>query len=81
MKQIVVFKNSKTIVTIFSEYLIVKINNVENIIAYKYILELYINKNINISISNCIKLASLFDVWFINHHGKILAKVELDEKI
>ncbi|MEA3522726.1 MAG: hypothetical protein U9R50_07105 [Campylobacterota bacterium] len=81
MKQIVIVKDSKTDLSIFSEYLVVKTQTQESVIAYRYIKEIYINKLINISIAKSIKLATIFDVYFIDQHGKVLAKVINYEKI
>jgi hypothetical protein len=82
MKQIVVIKESSTILYIEKEYLTIKKPACsDNIIAYRHIKRLYINKLINISISECLKLASLFELCFINQHGNVLGRIEIDEAI
>ena len=81
MKKIIVIKNSSTTVHVFSQYLIIKTAFQENIVGYRYIKELYVNKLIDISLSNYLKLATHFDIYFINQHGKVLGKVLSYEKI
>jgi len=76
MKQIVVIKNSQTKVFVCKNYLIVRTKDAENILGFRYIEKLYLNKLIDISISNVIKLSHIFDVYFIDQYGKILAKVQ-----
>jgi len=82
MKQIVVIKASSTILTIEKEYLVIKKSTCsDNVIAYRHIKRLYMNKLINISISECLKLASLFELYFINQHGNILGSIKVDDEI
>lgn len=73
MKQIVVIKESSTKLLVDKKYLIIKkVNCSDNVIAYRHIKRLYINKLINITISECLQLASMFELHFINQHGQIL---------
>lgn len=81
MKKIIIIKDSSTRVDIFSEHLVIKTKSQEDIVGYRYIKELYINKLVEISLKNCLKLATKFDIYFINQHGKVLAKVLSYEKI
>jgi len=81
MKQIVIIKDSKAEVKIFTQYLIVKLVGNDTIIAYRHIEALYINKLVDISVSKYIKLASMFSGFFTDQHGNILAKVDLYEKV
>lgn len=82
MKQIVVIKESTTVLHVDKEYLIVKKSECsDSIIAYRHIEKLYINKLINIAISECLLLATHFDLYFINQHGKILGRIIADEEI
>ncbi|WP_151899673.1 hypothetical protein MLC52_09915 [Sulfurimonas sp. NW15] len=77
MKQIIVIKNSKTKLHVKQNYMIVD----DNVIAYRYIKSLYINKLLNISISECLKLSSIFKVFFIDRYGNLLGEVKLYEEI
>ncbi|MEA3227611.1 MAG: hypothetical protein U9P38_00910 [Campylobacterota bacterium] len=81
MKKTIIIKNSSTKIDISSQYLVIKTVSQENIIGYRHIKELFINKLIDISMANCLKLAKKFDLYFINQHGKILAKVLSYEKV
>lgn len=81
MKKTIIVKNSSTKIDVLSEYLIIKTKSQEDIVGYRHIKEVYFNKLIDISLTNCIKLATKFDVYFINQHGKVLAKVLSYEKI
>ncbi|MEA1892884.1 MAG: hypothetical protein U9N33_09250 [Campylobacterota bacterium] len=81
MKKTVIVKNSSTKIDVLSQHLVVKTASQEDVIGYRYIKELYINKLIDISMVNCLKLATKFDIYFINQHGKILGKVLSYEKV
>ena len=82
MKQIVIIKESQTLLHVEKEYLLIKKQACsDNIIAYRYIKKLYINKLIDISLNDCLKLASHFELYFINQHGHILARLLSHEKI
>ena len=78
MKQIVVIKDSSTSLYIDKDYIVVNSNN---IIAFRYIKALYLNKNIDINISKCLKLARCFKIYFIDRFGNIIGNIELNEKI
>ena len=82
MKQIVVIKESITTLVVEKEYLIIKKPQyADNVIAYRHIRKLYINKLINITISECLQLAIKFELYFINQHGKILGRMKIDEEV
>ena len=82
MKQIVVIKDSKTHLHIYKDYINIKKPTCsDNIIAYRYIEKIYINKLIDITIGECLKLAHHFDVYIIDQYGYIISKIKLDEKI
>ena len=82
MKQIVIIKESSTTLIIEKEYLIIKkANSSDNVIAYRHIKKLYINKLIDISISKYLELATNFELYFINQYGHILGKIQIDETI
>lgn len=82
MKQIIVIKESTTTLHVDKEYLIIKKHEYsDSVIAYRHIKRLYINKLIDITISECLLLAELFDLYFINQHGKILGRIIIDEEI
>ncbi|MDQ7060890.1 MAG: hypothetical protein Q9M43_07015 [Sulfurimonas sp.] len=81
MKQTIIIKDSKTMINICSDYLIVKSQSTETVIGYIHIKEIYLNKLIDISIAHAIKLSSYFDVYFIDRYGKILAKVDNYEEV
>jgi len=77
MKQTLMLKNPKTKLKIYKQYLVIQNPSGESIIGYRYIKALYLHKDISISISQCIKLASKVDVYFIDPYGYIIAKMEL----
>ena len=82
MKQIIVIKESTTTLHVDKEYLIIKKHECsDSVIAYRHIKRLYINKLIDITISECLLLAELFDLYFINQYGKILGRIIIDEEI
>jgi len=75
MKKILIIKDASTVIHLFTEYLVVKTESQEDIIGYRYIKEIYINKLLDISLKEYLKLATKFDVYFINQHGQVLGKV------
>ena len=77
-KKVLILKSPSTTIKIHSEYMIVNSLTHSEVVAFRYIDELYINKTISISPSHLIKLASLFKVFFIDHHGYILASIRLE---
>jgi len=82
MKKTIVIKDSTTTLYIDKEYLIIKKPEYgDSVIAYRHIKKLYVNKLINIKISQCLLLAALFDLYFINQHGQILGRISVDEEI
>jgi len=81
MKKILVIKDASTIVHLFSDYLTVKSKLQEDIIGYRYINELYINKLVDIPLKEYLKLATKFDIYLIDQHGKVLGKVVSYEKV
>jgi len=81
MKKIIIIKDSSAIVDVFPEYLVIKTESQEDVVGHRYIKEFYINKLVDISLKNCLRLATKFDIYFINQHGKVLAKVFSYEKI
>jgi len=81
MKHIVIIKNSSTKVDVCSDYLHISQNNNENIIAFRHIKELYINKNIELYIKDSVKLSKFFRLFLTDQYGNILAEVQNYEKI
>ena len=61
--------------------MVVNHNGVEDILAFRYIQELYINKTIDISIKECVRLSKIFSLFVTDYHGYILAEVKSYEKI
>lgn len=79
MNRIFILKNPSTKIKIYSEYMVVTSATNNDVIAFRYVNELYINKTIYITPSHLIKLASLFKVYFIDHHGYVLASIKLEK--
>lgn len=80
MKRMLIVKDSKTKVSIFDSYLNIKNNQNDQIISFRNIDELYLNKLIEIFPKDLIKLAKYMSVSFINQYGLVLAKVELENE-
>jgi len=79
MNRIFILKNPSTKIKIYSEYMVVTSPTHNDVIAFRYVNELYINKTIQITPSHLIKLASLFKVYLIDHHGYVLASIKLEK--
>jgi len=77
MKLPLILKNSKTSIEIHKEYLVAKTDIGENIIAYRHIDKIYINKHIQLNPYELLHLCLFMEVWLIDRYGNILAKVEL----
>ncbi len=78
-KRILVLKQSSIKLKIYSEYMIVTYAMSSDVVAFRYLNELYINKNIQITPAHLIRLASFFSVYFIDHLGNVLASVRLEK--
>jgi len=82
MKQIVIIKESSTTLDIQKEYMVIKKEMYsDTVIAFRHIQRLYINKLIHVSIVDCLKLAAIFELYFINQHGDILGRIMTNEKV
>lgn len=79
MKKTVIIKEAKTKLSIENHHIVIRSIYEDKIIAFRYIKQLYINKRIDISISQCILLANYFDIFFINHHGTIIGTIKLEK--
>lgn len=79
-KRILILKNSSIKIKIYSEYMIIKSFTHNEVVAFRYIDELYINKNISISLSDIVKLATHFKVYLIDHNGYILANIKIENE-
>jgi len=80
-KKVVVIKNPKTKIRVYQDYMIIKTPISTEILAYRYIGELYINKTINIRPSELVRFATMFDTYLIDHNGYILASIRIEDEI
>ena len=81
MKKILIFKESSIKLDVYSDYIVVKKNSLESVFGFRYIAELYINKNIELSLKDSIVLAKNFKLFLIDRYGNILAEVKNYEKV
>jgi hypothetical protein len=81
MKQIVILKDSKTTIKIYQDYMVITKDNTEGVVAFRYIKELYINKNIELSIKECVDLSKIFKIFLIDRYGNVLVEVKSYEKV
>jgi len=58
--------------------MVVTSNQESSVVAFRHIKELYINKTILLTPSQLLKMASFFSLFFIDHHGYILATIRLE---
>jgi len=79
MKRELIIKNPNTKLKIFSKYLSFTLNGATMLMAYKHINNIYINKTVNISLSDLYKLSLKVSVYITDHNGYILASIK-DEK-
>jgi len=78
MKKILVLKDKMIEIKIYEEYLEFVCEEKEFIAAFKHISEVYINKQINISLDKTLKIAKKVPLFLTDHNGYIVAKVETD---
>lgn len=78
MKKTLLIKDSSTTIKVYSSYMIIASSSDSFVVAFRHIKELYINKTILLMPSQLIKMASFFNVYFIDHHGYILATIRLE---
>jgi len=78
MKKVLLLKDKTIIIKTHENYIEFTNDNKEFIAAYKYISEIYINKHINVSIDDVLKIAKKIPLFFVNHNGYIIAKVSTD---
>ena len=76
MKKTIIVKNSKSKIKVYNNYIEIINMNENRVIGIRNIRELYLNQQIEISPSKFLKLLQEFKIFFINHHGKILGKIE-----
>lgn len=77
MKKTLIIKDSSTTIKVYSSYMIIASPSQSVVVAFRHIKELYINKTILLTPSQLLRMASVFDVYFIDHHGYILATIRL----
>jgi len=78
MKKVLLLKDKTINIKTHEECIEFTNDNKEFIVAYKYISEIYINKKIDISIDNMLKIAKKVPLFFVDHNGYIIAKVSTD---
>jgi len=76
MKKIVILKESKIKIAVYNDYMVVTRNGIDNVVALRYIKELYLNKTIELSLSACVKLAKQFPLFLTDHNGYVIAEVK-----
>lgn len=78
MKNTLILKDPTIKLKIHTDYMIVTSLTNSYVIGFCHIKEMYINKTILITPSEMLRLASFFDLFFIDHHGYILATIKLE---
>lgn len=82
MKQTIIIRASTVKLHVEMKYLVIKDEEQsDRIIAYRYIQKLYINQHIALSIANALKLASHFELFFIDQYGHIVGEMVRHEKV
>jgi hypothetical protein len=72
MKKIIIINDKNTQIKIYKDYLVVSKNKIENIVAFRYINQLYVHKDIDVAYKQWIKLGAFFKIYFINELGDII---------
>lgn len=78
MKKVLLLKDKTISIKTHENYIEFTNDNKEFIAAYRYISEIYINKQINVSVDEVLKIAKKVPLFFVDHNGYIIAKVSTD---
>jgi hypothetical protein len=73
---VLILKDPKTEITVHRDYLEIKTPLQSYIVAYIHIKTLYINKTIELNISQFYTISQKIDTYIIDRYGYILAKLQ-----
>lgn len=76
--KILLIKDSSTTIDFHKKYMIVHAKEQNYVVGYRHIGELYLNKLIPITPRECIRIAKLCKLYFIDQHGYVLASFRLE---
>ena len=73
-KIILIIKDKNIELKLYKRFFYIKTNYEDKIVSYRYIKALYINKDIEVDFKILLKLASFFEVHYINDKGDIVIR-------
>ena len=76
MKRVLIIKDKQTNIKVHSDY----IDFIDKgfILSFKHIQEIYMYKNINLSLSDLVKVAKKAPLYLIDHQNNIIARIDTD---
>lgn len=75
MKRSVIVKDSGVTVTVGSDYLLLKSLEADQVIGFRHIKAVYLNKALSLDIGECYKIMQKVPLFLIDEHGYILAQL------
>ena len=75
MKRSVIVKDSNVKVTVEQEYLLLNSFEEEQVVGFRHIKAVYLNKALALDIGECYKIMQRVPLYIIDEHGYILARM------
>jgi hypothetical protein len=75
-KRVLILRDSKTAITIHSDYIEIKNFINSYVVAFRHIERIYLNKAIDIDISSCYAISQKVPLFIIDEDGYILAELK-----
>jgi len=72
-----ILKSPKADIKIHSDYLEITLDGLHYVVGYSHISEIYLNKNIAITLSDLLKIALKKPISLINHYGYVVAEIRI----
>lgn len=76
MKRSIIIKDSKVEVRVEQEYLFLQSFEVDQVIGFRHIKAVYLNKALALDIGECYKIMQRVPLFLIDEHGYILARLQ-----
>jgi len=75
MRRSVIVKDSNVKVTVEQEYLLLNSFEEEQVVGFRHIKAVYLNKALALDIGECYKIMQRVPLYIIDEHGYILARM------
>lgn len=75
MRRSVIVRDSNVKVTVEQEYLLLNSFEEEQVVGFRHIKAVYLNKSLALDIGECYKIMQRVPLYIIDEHGYILARM------